>query len=171
MTTILSLLTNIIDIINQVIVPFVFALAFLMFLIGIVRGFFLNPGDQKARDAGKQFAMWAIVAFFVMFSVWGLVNVLFFSFGLNNLVRPAIPTFGNSAVSGAQSMPNSSPSMFGGSSNTTVNTPAPAISNNGCPSGYSDSLDGQGCVKDSAPATSSNCPAGMVDLHDGQGCQ
>ncbi|MEK7143703.1 MAG: hypothetical protein AAB756_02635, partial [Patescibacteria group bacterium] len=41
------------------------------------------------RKEGKQFMIWAVIALFVMISVWGLVGVLADAFG----IRVGIPRF------------------------------------------------------------------------------
>lgn len=51
-----------------------FALGFIAFLIGIVRFFFM--GGEENREKGKQFAFWGIIGFAVLFSMWGLVQLL-----------------------------------------------------------------------------------------------
>lgn len=69
------------EIVNDQIVPFadmviqlMYALAFVFFLIGVVR-FFITP-DAEERQAGKAFMLWSMVGFFVLFGVWGLVRIL-----------------------------------------------------------------------------------------------
>ena len=69
------------EIVDKQIVPFgntiislFYALAFLFFLIGIVRLFFSH--SEESRQSGRKFAIWGIVALVVLFSVWGIVRVL-----------------------------------------------------------------------------------------------
>ena len=69
------------ELVDDQIVPFVdtlinlfYALAFIFFLIGIVR-FFMSPSEE-ARAKGKQFTLWGIIGFVVLFSVWGIVRLL-----------------------------------------------------------------------------------------------
>jgi len=65
---------SIVDIVNTGVMPLLYALAFVFFLIGIVRFFFM--GGEENRQKGKQFMLWGIIGFVVMFSVWGIVNLL-----------------------------------------------------------------------------------------------
>lgn len=65
---------SIVPIVDFGVVPLLYAFAFLFFLIGIVRLFF-NDNEEK-RKSGRQFALWGIIGFAVISSVWGLVKVL-----------------------------------------------------------------------------------------------
>lgn len=65
---------KLVPIVDAVIVPFLYAIAFLAFLWGIYH-YFINESDEKRKE-GRKFALWSIVAFFVIFSVWGLVRLL-----------------------------------------------------------------------------------------------
>ena len=69
-----ELTDDIIVLVNGSIVPLIYALAFLVFIIGMVRFFFL--GGEEGREKGKQLMLWGIIGFVVMFSVWGIVNLL-----------------------------------------------------------------------------------------------
>ncbi len=74
--------TGIIGLINIVIVPVIFALAFLVFIWGIVKYFFIHGGDEKKRDEGRQFILWGILGIVVLLSVWGFVNLLLSTLGI-----------------------------------------------------------------------------------------
>ncbi|MDB5245364.1 MAG: hypothetical protein JWN90_469 [Parcubacteria group bacterium] len=70
------------DIVNSRIVPIgdaiiglLFSLAFIILLIGLVRFFFLEQGEE-GREKGKKLAIWGIIGLAVMFSTWGIVHVL-----------------------------------------------------------------------------------------------
>ncbi|MGE5541377.1 MAG: pilin [Bacillota bacterium] len=81
----------IIDLINNVAVPIVFALAFIVFIWGIFQYFIQGGHDEEKREGGKQLMLWGLIGFFVMVSVWGLVHVLTGTFNLNSNV-PTYPT-------------------------------------------------------------------------------
>ena len=66
----------IINTINNVIVPVLFAIAFIVFLWGAFDAFILGATGGEAKDKGKNLMLWGLIGFFVMVSVWGLVNVL-----------------------------------------------------------------------------------------------
>ena len=64
---------KIVGLVDSAVIPLLYALAFLMFLIGMVRLFFM--GGEEARQKGKQFMLWGIIGFVVLFSVWGIVRL------------------------------------------------------------------------------------------------
>lgn len=98
--TVSQYLLSIIGFINVVAVPVVFAVAFVTFIWGIFLYFIAGGANEERRDQGKQLAIWGIVAFFIMVSVWGLVNVLVGTFGFGNVNAPNLPTFNPGAAGG-----------------------------------------------------------------------
>ncbi|MDO8408278.1 MAG: hypothetical protein Q7S95_03540 [bacterium] len=74
--------TGIFGILNNVAIPLIFALAFGVFIWGIVKYFFLHANDDTERARGKQFALWGIVGLALLFSIWGLVNLLLSTLGI-----------------------------------------------------------------------------------------
>lgn len=75
---------GIIALINNVLVPLVFAVAFVVFIWGVFQYFIAGGADEEKRESGKSLMLWGIIGFFVMASVWGLVNILRGTFLLNN---------------------------------------------------------------------------------------
>ncbi len=65
---------TIVPIVDRGIIPFLYAIAFLFFLFGIARFFFSD--SEENRKKGKDFALYGILGFFVLFSVWGIVKLL-----------------------------------------------------------------------------------------------
>lgn len=63
-------------IINNSVIPFIFALAVVLFIWGAVKFFIINADEEAKRQQGKQFMIWGIIALTVMISVWGLVSIL-----------------------------------------------------------------------------------------------
>ena len=85
----------IINFINSTLVPLVFAIAFLLFLWGIFKYFIWGGGDEAKREEGKQLMLWAIIAFVVMISVWGIVKLISTGLGINDeniQYVPDVPT-------------------------------------------------------------------------------
>lgn len=92
-----NLSSSFIGILNTVVVPVVFALAFIVFLWGVFQAFILNGANEEKRKEGAQFVMWSIIGFVVMISIWGLVNLVGSSLGLGANNRPDLPCFDKDA--------------------------------------------------------------------------
>ena len=187
-STIPNLFLTVISWINGIFVPLIFAIAFVAFLIGIYYYFIQNAGNAEKTKEGRSFLMWSLIGFFIMFSVWGLINLFLGTLGFNYSTQPGIPQFNNTTsngsvpvgsnglpsngIFGANGAPGSvcsasGPSCSGGSScNTTVDQCL-------CPSGTGVSSDGSTCVanssiNNSAPAMTT-CANG-VSVPVGQAC-
>lgn len=78
---------------------FILALATIMFVWNVYK-YFISSGDnaESKKEAGL-YVMWSIVGFFVILSLWGLVNILLRTFNLDNnapttffgVFKPSIP--------------------------------------------------------------------------------
>ena len=93
---------DVIEIISDIlgsIVPIIFALALLFFLWGLAK-FILSAGDESARKEGRNIMIWGIIALFIMVSVWGLVNLLVETFGVEDTSIPDLPEVPGSSGSG-----------------------------------------------------------------------
>lgn len=80
-----DLLSYAVCIINNAVIPLIFALALLMFIWGVIR-FVINSEDQEQKEKGRQFMLWGIIALAVMTSVWGLVKILGSTFGIEYVI-------------------------------------------------------------------------------------
>ena len=89
-STIQNLLCYITGIINNAIIPLIFALAVAMFVWGVVNFFIINADEEAKRNQGKQFMIWGIIALAVMLSIWGLVGILGSTFGISSNVLPHV---------------------------------------------------------------------------------
>jgi hypothetical protein len=69
-------------VINNSVIPLIFAIAIVMFIWGAVKFFIINSDEETQREQGKQFMIWGIIALTVMMTVWGLVSFLGSTFGL-----------------------------------------------------------------------------------------
>lgn len=74
--------TGIIGVLNTVVVPTIFTLAFLVFIWGVVNYFFIHGGEETKREEGRKFILWGIIGMAVLFSVWGIVNILLSTLGI-----------------------------------------------------------------------------------------
>lgn len=87
-----SLLRNITAFINGTLVPFIFTIAFLVFIWGVVQYFILGSEDDEKRKGAKQLMLWGIIGFVLMVSVWGIVNLLAGGLGLADEEIESIPS-------------------------------------------------------------------------------
>ena len=80
--------SGIIGLLNTVVIPVIFGLAFLVFIWGVVKYFFIKPSgadsfsDRGGYGEGRQFILWGLLGMVVLFSVWGLVNMLLSTLGI-----------------------------------------------------------------------------------------
>ncbi len=77
--------------INTILVPLIFAIAFIVFMYGIFRYFIAGGADPEAQKKGKQLLMYGIIGFVIMISLWGIVNIVSNTFGLGGAHHPAFP--------------------------------------------------------------------------------
>lgn len=75
----------------KLLVPFIIALALLVFLWGIFKLVFAGGSEVDVKE-GTKFMTWGVVSLFVMISVWGLVNILTKTFFNDNVVIPQLKT-------------------------------------------------------------------------------
>ena len=68
--------TFIISTINGLLVPVIFAIAFIVFVWGAFQVFIMGATSEDVKEKGKAHMLWGLIGFFVMVSVWGLVNIL-----------------------------------------------------------------------------------------------
>ncbi len=73
-------------------IPLVIGAAVLVFLWGILR--FVVASGEEDRSKARNFMVFGVVALFVMVSVWGLVNFLRNTVGLNGGVNQPPPAPG-----------------------------------------------------------------------------
>ena len=71
-----SLGTLVVTIINTILVPVLFAVAFIVFIWGAFLTFIWGANSEEVSQRGKNLMLWGLIGFFVMVSVWGLVNIL-----------------------------------------------------------------------------------------------
>lgn len=80
--------STILYIINSILVPIIFAFAFIVFLWGIYKAYIYSAGDPVEVEKGHKLIFWGLIAFAVMISVWGLVNIVTNTFGLAGTYGP-----------------------------------------------------------------------------------
>lgn len=65
----------------EAVIPILFSIAVIVFVWGVFR-YVIAEGEEK--QVGKNVMIYGIIGLFVMVSVWGLVNVVYNTFGFDN---------------------------------------------------------------------------------------
>jgi len=89
LTTIGGYLCQIGRILNSV-VPVLIALGVVFFVYGVVT--YVIASDEEAKSTGRNRMIFGIIGMVAIVGMWGLVNVLRNTFGLNNTTNIQLPT-------------------------------------------------------------------------------
>ena len=68
-------LTNFVNNIVNPVIYFIFAVALMYFLYGVLI-FILNADDETKRQVGKQHMFWGLIGLFIMVSVYGIIGII-----------------------------------------------------------------------------------------------
>ena len=100
-------------ILNYYLVPLIFGLAFLMFLWGVYRYFIAGGGNAEKVQEGQKFVLWSVIGFVLMFTIWGIINLLINTLGFDTTSRPAFPTFGSGTTGSSFFSGGDTSNLFG----------------------------------------------------------
>lgn len=75
--------SGILYVINSILVPVLISIAFLVFLWGVAQAYIISGASEDAREEGHKLVLWGIIGFVVIFSVWGIVNIVGATLGLS----------------------------------------------------------------------------------------
>ena len=78
------LLKNILRFTNDVLIPFIIGIGFLVFVWGMFRYFIFGGADEDAKKEGKSLMIYATLGFVLIIVFWGIINLLTSSTGLEN---------------------------------------------------------------------------------------
>lgn len=101
-----SFIGRITGFINNTLIPLIFGIALLVFIWGMFQYFIRNGAEEK--EQGKQLAIYAVVAFVLMVSIWGIVNLIASGLGfsgdqIENI--PNVPTSNTGSGSNVRTVP------------------------------------------------------------------
>jgi len=82
----------IIKFINKSLFPLALAIAFIFLIWGIVRYFVIGGDSDDGKTKGKQLIIYALVGFVVIFSFYGLVNIVTGGLGLDDKKLDGLPS-------------------------------------------------------------------------------
>jgi hypothetical protein len=87
-----TLLKNILEFTNDVLIPFIIGIGFLFFVWGMFQYFIAGGADEEKRKSGKQLMIYATLGFVLIIVFWGVINLLASSTGLEGDKLDDIPT-------------------------------------------------------------------------------
>lgn len=61
-----------------------FVVALVVFLFGVME-FIRNPANKEKREQGRQHMLWGVIGFLIMFTVFGIINLLVRTFGIQGV--------------------------------------------------------------------------------------
>lgn len=86
--TMQGLFQNIPKFIDATLIPFLFGMAFLVFVYNVIRYFVIGATNDKDRENAKNLAIYSVAAFVFLIIFWGIVNMLNSSLGLQGKTQP-----------------------------------------------------------------------------------
>lgn len=87
-TTLNTLITSLSSSVLKPLVGVLLTTALLVFFWGMIK-YIKSIGSEKDKKDGKDMMVWGVIAMFVMVSVWGLVDFIVGTFGLDNSRVPS----------------------------------------------------------------------------------
>jgi len=87
-----DLLENILVFSNDVLIPFILGIGFLVFVWGIFKYFIFGGANEEAKEQGKSLVIYATLGFVLIIVFWGIVNLLSTSTGLVDQSLQNIPS-------------------------------------------------------------------------------
>jgi hypothetical protein len=86
-----NLLENILIFTNNVLIPFIIGIGFLVFVWGMFKYFIVGGANDDAKEQGKSLMIYATLGFLLIIVFWGVVNLLADSTGLEGDTLDNIP--------------------------------------------------------------------------------
>ncbi len=77
-------LDAILQFIDDVVIPFILSIGFLVFVWGMFKYFIQGGANDEAKESGKSLIMYAIAGYVVILAFWGIVNILSNGLGLED---------------------------------------------------------------------------------------
>ncbi len=78
-----NLLGNILIFTNNVLIPFILGIGFLVFIYGMFQYFIAGGANDEKKEKGKSLAVYAVLGFVLVIIFWGIINLVANSIGLN----------------------------------------------------------------------------------------
>ena len=83
-----TMLVSILKFLNSTFIPFLMGIAFLFFIINVVRFFIIGGHNEDGQEKAKRLAIYGVAAFVMIITFWGIVNLFASSIGLDGCKQP-----------------------------------------------------------------------------------
>jgi uncharacterized membrane protein YidH (DUF202 family) len=81
-----SLITNVDNMIINPLIGFLFALAIVYFLYGMLE-FLMNQDNDEKKTTGKSHMLWGIIGITIMMGVWAILGIIVNTLGVSDQVQ------------------------------------------------------------------------------------
>ena len=78
-----TLLSEILELTNTTLIPFILGIGFLVFVWGMFQFFIAGGANEEAKEKGKSLMIYATLGFVIIIVFWGVINLLTSSTGLD----------------------------------------------------------------------------------------
>lgn len=86
-----TLLGGFLSFLTGTVIPFLLVIATLVFVWNVVRYFIIGGANEDSQEKARSLALWGILAFVLIVSLWGIVMLISNGLGLDN--RPVTPDY------------------------------------------------------------------------------
>lgn len=86
-----TLLKNILVFTNDVLIPFIIGIGFLVFVFGMFQYFIVGGANDEKKESGRSLMIYATLGFVLIIVFWGIINLLTSSTGLEGDKLDDIP--------------------------------------------------------------------------------
>lgn len=89
-------LVNVLEFSNNILIPFIIGIGFLVFVFGVFRYFIAGGANDEKKEQGRSLMIYAILGFVLIVVFWGIINLLAGSLFDDNQTRGLqdVPTVG-----------------------------------------------------------------------------
>lgn len=86
--TLQAFFKNLLLFFNNVLIPFLLGIAFLIFIINVIRYFIFGSTSQEGQEKARALAMYSVFALVLIIIFWGIIAILAKSTGLSGESAP-----------------------------------------------------------------------------------
>jgi succinate dehydrogenase/fumarate reductase cytochrome b subunit len=86
--TLQAYIPALIEFLGSTFISFLLGIAFLIFVINVVRFFIIESNNEEGRSKAKAVMTWSIIAFTLIIVFWGLINIIGTSLGFGEDTQP-----------------------------------------------------------------------------------